>query len=568
MFRGTKMKILSNRTPIALVITGLALVVYVGFLVVSNYLSQADLQKTVFERLQGEMEKRATTVSYFYTERKNDLKNLTASRALEVFFENKALGMTMEYGLRASLVGVSDRLSRVLEERRIGRDRIYARVVFVDDSGRLLVDTSKKGHKYDWKRFLAPEGGNALIIFEYDGKLPVIMISIPYFFKGKYSGQIITWVLPQVVYSHLIKIKGISSKHVVCVDCENGHLYLPAHMQSRAALPDLSDLGNVEIGKPHRFKSAGMEMLALRVPVEGTPFHIISILPASEVFGHTSPWRLLLIMAVLSVVILGSVVFVLRVNNRSLALRVRVEEASRREQEVAEKNILLKQQVARRTRAEDQIKASLEEKEMLLKEVHHRVKNNLQVISSLFNLQLGYVRDKRDIEIFKESQDRVRSMALIHEKLYQSKDMVRIDFAEYIRSLTTYLLRSHSIYPETITLEIKAGDVFLCMDNAIPCGLIINELVSNCLKYAFPGGKKGKIRIELRSDKNLHAGNKFILMVSDDGAGFPKGLDFRNTETLGLQLVMTLVKQIKGKIELDRSGGTEFKITFVPREKR
>ncbi|MEA3415954.1 MAG: histidine kinase dimerization/phosphoacceptor domain -containing protein [Thermodesulfobacteriota bacterium] len=559
------MKILSIRTPIALIVTGLALVVYVSFLVVSNYLSQADLQKTVFERLQNEVEKRATAVSYFYTERKNDLKNLAASRALEIFFENKALGMTMEYGLRASLIGVSDRLSRLLEERRIGWDRIYVRAVFVDDSGELLVDTSKNGHKYSWKRFLAPEGGNALIISEHDGKLPMTMVSIPYFFKGKYSGQIIAWVLSQVVYSHLIKIKSVSSKHVVYVDCGNGHLYLPAHMQSRTALPDLS---NVEIGKPRRFKSAGMEMLALRVPVEETPFHIISILPVSEVFGHTSPWRLLLIMGALSVVILGSAVFVLRVNNRSLALRVRVEEASRREREVAEKNILLKQQVARRKQAENQIKASLEEKEVLLKEVHHRVKNNLQVISSLFNLQLGYIRDKYDIEMFKESQNRVRSMALIHEKLYQSEDLARIDFHEYTRKLTTSLFHLYAVYPETITLEVKADDVFLGIDNAVPCGLIINELVSNCLKYAFPGGKKGKIRVELRSDKNLHAGNKFTLMVSDNGAGFPKDLDFRNTETLGLQLVMTLVKQIKGTIELDRDGGTKFKIAFVSREKK
>ena len=218
-------------------------------------------------------------------------------------------------------------------------------------------------------------------------------------------------------------------------------------------------------------------------------------------------------------------------------------------------------------KAKEQIKGSLEEKEVLLKEVHHRVKNNLQVISSLFNLQLGYVRDKYDIEMFKESQDRVRSMALIHEKLYQSEDLARIDFAEYTRKLTTSLFHSYAVYPETITLEIKADDVFLCIDNAVPCGLIINELVSNSLKYAFPGGKKGEIRVELRSDKNPHAGNKFTLMVSDNGAGFPKDLDFRNTETLGLQLVMTLVKQIKGTIELDRDGKTEFKITFICPEK-
>ncbi len=218
--------------------------------------------------------------------------------------------------------------------------------------------------------------------------------------------------------------------------------------------------------------------------------------------------------------------------------------------------------------AEDRIKASLNEKEVLLKEIHHRVKNNLQVIYSLLRLQSTHIKDKHDVEIFKESQNRVRSMAFVHEKLCQSEDLAMIDFAEYTRKLITSLFHSYAAYPETITLEINADDVFLGIDNAIPCGLIINELVSNCLKHAFPKGKKGKIRVELRSDRDLHAGDKFILTLSDNGIGFPKGLDFRKADTLGLQLVTTLVKQLKGTIELDRDGGTEFKIAFAPRKKR
>jgi len=219
-------------------------------------------------------------------------------------------------------------------------------------------------------------------------------------------------------------------------------------------------------------------------------------------------------------------------------------------------------------RAEDQIKASLQEKEVLLKEIHHRVKNNLQVIYSLLRLQSAHIKDKHDLEIFKESRNRVMSMAFVHEKLYQSEDLAMIDFAEYSRKLATSLFHSYAAYPEIIALEINVEDVFLGIDNAIPCGLIINELVSNCLKHAFPKGKKGKIRVELRSDKDLHAGDKFTLTVSDDGIGFPKDLDFRNADTLGLQLVTTLVKQLKGTIELDRDGGTEFKITFAPPLKR
>ena len=218
-------------------------------------------------------------------------------------------------------------------------------------------------------------------------------------------------------------------------------------------------------------------------------------------------------------------------------------------------------------KTKEQIKESLSEKEVLLREIHHRVKNNLQIVSSLFRLQSADIREEHDMEIFKESQSRVRSMALIHERLYQSKDLAKIDFAEYTNKLVTHLLSLYAIHPETITLDISVDDVFLSIDIAVPCGLIINELVSNCLKHAFPENTKGKIRVELRMAEDLpvqneQSSNMVTLIVSDNGAGFPKDVDFRSTETLGLELVTTLVKQLNGTIEFNRSRGTEFKITF------
>ena len=214
--------------------------------------------------------------------------------------------------------------------------------------------------------------------------------------------------------------------------------------------------------------------------------------------------------------------------------------------------------ITERKRAEDQIKASLKEKEVLLREIHHRVKNNLQIISSLLKLQSRYIKDKQTLHVFKESQNRIRSMALIHEKLYQSRELARIDFVEYVRSLVANLFRSYEVNSDLITLKTNIDDVFLGIDTAIPCGLIIDELVSNSLKYAFTEGRQGEIHIDLHSNKE----SKFTLIVSDNGVGFPKDLDFRNTESLGLQLTCTLVDQLQGTIELDRSGGTEFKITF------
>jgi PAS domain S-box-containing protein len=216
--------------------------------------------------------------------------------------------------------------------------------------------------------------------------------------------------------------------------------------------------------------------------------------------------------------------------------------------------------ITERKRAEEQIRASLREKEVLLKEIHHRVKNNLQVISSLLNLQARYSKNKEVMNILRESQDRIDSMALVHEKLYQSREIARIDFADYLYNLTDSLLISYGVKSNDIVLNLDVDNVLIGVDTAIPCGLIVSELVSNSLKYAFTSGGKGEIRVELHS----HDRDNFTLIVGDDGIGFPENLDFKKTESLGLQLVCTLTEQLDGWIELTRnkSRGTEFRIFF------
>jgi len=212
--------------------------------------------------------------------------------------------------------------------------------------------------------------------------------------------------------------------------------------------------------------------------------------------------------------------------------------------------------ITEQKKAAEQIKASLEEKEVMLKEIHHRVKNNLQVVSGLLGLQLDYVQDKQTVEGLNESRDRIMSMALIHEYLYQSEDLARIDFNEYIRNLTGYLSQSYE--GRAITLNINVDDdILLDVDTAVPCGLIISELFSNSIKHAFPEGKEGEIKITIHS-----ISDEIELVLSDSGVGIPEDLDIRNTESLGLQLVVALVDQLDGTIELDRSSGTAFKIKF------
>jgi len=218
-----------------------------------------------------------------------------------------------------------------------------------------------------------------------------------------------------------------------------------------------------------------------------------------------------------------------------------------------------------RNRVEEQLNSSLKEKEVLLKEIHHRVKNNMQVISSLLNFQSSRIKSPDILEMFKESQDRIRSMSLIHERLYQSADLAQIDFSHYIQNLANHLFQSYRIDPEAVILKTDVRDVSLDINRAIPCGLIINELVSNSLKYAFPHvkeadkkkAKKGEIDIQLTADDG-----KVTLLVKDNGIGLSEDMDIETADSFGLQLVTTLVSQLNGKINIKRKPGATFKITF------
>ena len=216
----------------------------------------------------------------------------------------------------------------------------------------------------------------------------------------------------------------------------------------------------------------------------------------------------------------------------------------------------------------EHIKAEEMSKNLLLvKEIHHRIKNNLQVISSLLYLQSAYVSDEKTREMFRESQNRVRSMAILHEKLYQSQSMAGIDFSEYVKDLIRNLFMSYGVSLAAIELTIDIPGTSLGMDTAVPCGLIVNELVTNSLKHAFPQNRHGRVEIKLRRVADgmspPAAGVRYLLTVWDDGKGFPDGIDFRATDSLGLKLVCTLTEQLNGTIELERDSGTRFLISFV-----
>ena len=216
------------------------------------------------------------------------------------------------------------------------------------------------------------------------------------------------------------------------------------------------------------------------------------------------------------------------------------------------------QDITELKRIDGQLRKSLAEKEILLREVHHRVKNNMFVIISLLSLQSGSLSDPRAIEVLRECQNRIRTMLIIYEKLYRSPDLSKVDFDEYIRDLTTSLFETYSVHPGKITLDLDIAGVSIDIEKAMPCGLIINELLSNSIKYGFPEDSSGKITVSIQPA----GANEIELVVGDNGVGMPEDTDMTKAKTFGLQLVNILVDQLDGKLQLNYEKGTEFRILF------
>ena len=214
--------------------------------------------------------------------------------------------------------------------------------------------------------------------------------------------------------------------------------------------------------------------------------------------------------------------------------------------------------ISDRKREEERLRAALKEKEVLLSEIHHRVKNNLQIVHSLLDLQSARITDPATIGMLRESQNRIKSMALIHQLLYVSKDFAEVDFGAFLDTLIPTLVSSYALDPDRFVLSINVIDGLLPLDAAVPCGLIANELISNAIRSAFPGDRRGEIKIGLTREPTGHA----VLLVSDDGVGIPADLMLEDMPTFGLQLVMLLAEQLGGELTIQRSAPTRFLLRF------
>lgn len=286
----------------------------------------------------------------------------------------------------------------------------------------------------------------------------------------------------------------------------------------------------------------------------------IIILPA---FYQTTWFKVILAVSLILITVLIINIRTRQIKKLNRILENRVAERTKDLDDTIQK---LSQEVIERKKAEEKVSASLQEKEILLREIHHRVKNNLQVISSLLYLQSLNLKDEEAINSFRDSQDRIKCMALIHEKLYRSKDLAGINFGDYIKSLIDELKKSFKKEDKEIQTIVDANGINLSLDTALSCGLIVNELVTNALKYAFPSHlleqsiSDNEYKIEVKVDRV--DSTKYSLIISDNGVGLPESIDIENSESLGLKLVYSMVNQLNGSIEINTERGTRYKIIF------
>ena len=356
---------LASRKFLAIIIGG-SVVAYVGFLLVSNYFAQVDLQNNLLRQLSLENERRALSLSYFFSDRKDDLINLALSREISVYFENKALGMSMEYGLNLSLIPIKERFSDLIARKKIVEEFVYSKIVFIDREGRKLIDASPSAnipvpHK-EWKRYLSPAYRNGAIITSDDGK--EIVVSVSYEFKGHYSGQIVAWLKPDTIYNHFVKDISFPSRQSYIVILKD-KTCLPIHVNQPSFLASLPETPSFRIsGLPFEFEiqdgNEKFKKTAILSPVKETILFLVIIENTDEIVGGLPPRELLIRMVIPAIVILGGAVFILVLSIKSLVLKTQLSESVLRENIVQEKHKQLEIEIAERLNAENALRESEE----------------------------------------------------------------------------------------------------------------------------------------------------------------------------------------------------------------
>jgi PAS domain S-box-containing protein len=398
----------SRKHSISALTAGVLLAGFVAFLIAANYNSQVKLQKYAMANLQQDLEKRATSYSHFIEEQGNDLRQLATNGEMTSFLENKALGMTMDHGQRASTVEVNDAFHRFITERKLNGEQLYDRIVFVELPARLLIDApsglAQPFPGTNWSRFLNPRAAGLEVMAEPGETQIQSIISIPCRFRNRYVGQIMAWIRLDTVIRHFVAQQVGSSKRAEYLYCEHIDLSLPVQVPSGTSSPDSSTIRTLTFDENEPFKSFftdhdKVEMVAMRAPVVGTPFHLVTVLPAAELFGTSRPWHLPVIFGGLTALLLGGIGIIWYTNSRNLVLQARLEEGTEREQSIQEKNSQLEREIGERQRVERALRISEKRYRELFDNIHdfiytHDLAGRFLTINRAVTEALGYAPEE------------------------------------------------------------------------------------------------------------------------------------------------------------------------------
>ncbi len=540
-------RITRKRESIFLLVTAVALAGYIGFVLYTNFLSHKKLRETSIRLISQEMDKRATDLRYFSETLRKDVRGLAFSGKIDLFFENKALGMSMEYGLRSTLHALGDAFRIFVDQKKLNAEPIYARVVFLDQDDHTLIDTeppaSRKELPAHLKRFFTARPEGFFLFFDGDRNWPEVVYTAPFFFKGGYSGQIVAWLIPQNVFTHFLTSPSGSVKHTG-IACSPDHVLKQAH----GAAFNRPEEGGIfwdeqAFGALLQNQRESGETSVLQVAVAGTPFTLFEIWQLNEIFGKTSPRTLLLAMALLAVVVMGALAYGVLVVTQNRVLHTRIIEAGKKEEEIAEKNRELKAEIDERIRAE-QARAQLEVR-----------LQRAEKMEALGTLAGGVAHDAVNLN-----------------------DIVR----EYLKSPEYQKL--HYYHPEVETLTRLEAQPLPISGSPMHLSKAFMNLVSNAAE-AMPHG--GTIEVAtantyvdrpFRGYDSVEEGEYVVLEVRDNGIGIaPENIErifepFYTKKTmgrsgtgLGMAVVWGTVKDHHGYIDVQSAEGrgTTFKL-YLP----